>query len=256
MNPELNYKIYGQGQPVIILHGLFGTLDNWHNFGKKLEEAGYMAILVDQRDHGRSAHTDTFNYAALATDLHHFLEENWIYGGTIIGHSMGGKTCLEYLADYLPTDFNFVIIDIGIKRYAEGHRDIFDALMSIPIHEITTRSEAESILIEKIRDRGVVQFLMKNLTKTKEGPYEWKVNLPLLYKNYNHILDEIVFRDPSMVETLFIRGERSDYIQDEDWSKIQEALPNSQLITIAGAGHWVHADKPDELFSAIIDFIR
>ena len=256
MNPELNYKIYGQGQPVVILHGLFGTLDNWHNFAKKLEDAGYMAILIDQRDHGRSGHTREFSYPILAQDLHRFLEENWIYGGAIIGHSMGGKTCLQYLADYNTEDFKFVIIDIGIRRYEGGHSDIFDALMSVPVDKITTRGEAETILMDKIQDKGVVRFLMKNLTRTPDGPYTWKVNLPLLYENYGHILEAIKFKDEILAETLFIRGGKSDYIQDNDWPEIQAALPNSRLITIEDAGHWVHADKPVELFNAIIDFIK
>ncbi len=256
MNPALNYKIYGQGQPVIILHGLFGTLDNWHNFAKKLEEAGYMAILIDQRDHGRSEHTQAFSYPILAQDLHQFLEENWIYGGTIIGHSMGGKTCLQYLANYNTEDFKYVIIDIGIKQYEEGHNDIFEALLSVPIDTIKTRSEAETILMEKIKDKGVVQFLMKNLTKVPEGPYAWKVNLQLLYENYDHILEAIHFKDEVLAETLFIRGSKSNYIQDQDWPEIQDALPNGRLITIEDAGHWVHADKPIELFNEIIDFIK
>ncbi len=256
MNPQLNYKIYGQGKPVVILHGLFGTLDNWHNFAKKLQEKGYMAILVDQRDHGRSEHTNDFNYPILAQDLQLFLEENWIYEGIIIGHSMGGKTCLEYISDYNPTDFKFVIIDIGIKQYEEGHMDIFNALMSVQLDTITSRNEVEDILMNAIKDNGVVQFLMKNLTRTLEGGFKWKINLPLLYKNYDNILKAIKFKEPSNVETLFIRGEHSGYIQDEDWPEIQKNLPNSQLKTIYGAGHWVHADRPVELFDTIIDFIK
>lgn len=256
MNPHLNFKIYGQGQPVIILHGLFGTLDNWHSFAIMLENAGYMAILLDQRDHGRSEHTHDFNYEILAKDLFSFLEENWIYEGTIIGHSMGGKTCLKYIADYDPTNFKFVIVDIGIKKYKEGHLEIFEALLSINLDEITSRSQVENILMDGLKNRSIVQFLMKNLTRTKSGGFEWKINLPLLYKNYEHILEAIHFKHESLAETLFIRGGQSRYILDEDWPQIQKILPDSQLITIEDAGHWVHAEKPDELFNTIIDFIK
>jgi esterase len=256
MHPHLNYKIYGQGQPIVILHGLFGTLDNWHNFAKRLEEAGYMAILVDQRDHGRSEHTADFSYPLLSQDLQNFLEENWIYEGTIIGHSMGGKTCLEYIADFNPTDFKFVIIDIGIKQYEEGHSEIFKALLSVPLDTLSSRKEAEDILMNAIRNNGEVQFLMKNLTRTKDGGFEWKINLPLLFDKYNNILEAIKFKEASNVKTLFVRGGQSGYITDEDWPDIQKVLPNSQLKTIHGAGHWIHADKPVELFDTIIDFIK
>ncbi|HRO07603.1 MAG TPA: alpha/beta fold hydrolase [Saprospiraceae bacterium] len=256
MKHHLNYKVYGTGHPVVILHGMFGTLDNWHNMARRLEEAGYMAILIDQRDHGRSEHTNAFNYPILAEDLQLFLEENWIYEGTIIGHSMGGKTCLQYMSDNNPDNFKFVIIDIGIKKYEDGHTDIFDALMSVQLDKMDSRNQVESILMNRLNDKGVVQFLMKNLTRTKDGHFEWKVNLHLLYKNYDRILEAIPFRHTSDAKTLFIRGSKSNYILDDDWPSIHETIPNSELITINGAGHWVHADKPVELFNHIIDFIK
>lgn len=256
MRPHLNYKIYGNGQPVVILHGMFGTLDNWHNMAKKLEEAGFMAILIDQRDHGRSDHTNTFNYSVLAEDLQQFLTDNWIYEGTIIGHSMGGKTCLQYMSDNNPDSFKFVIIDIGIKKYEDGHTDIFEALMSVHPDQIESRKQAEAILMKSINDDVVVQFLMKNLTRSKNGHFEWKVNLQLLYDNYDRILEAISFKHTSDAQTLFIRGSKSNYILDDDWSLIHKTIPHSHLITIQGAGHWVHADKPVELFNHIIDFIK
>lgn len=256
MSPQLNYKIIGQGPPIIILHGLFGMLDNWLNIAKMLEEAGYMVILLDQRDHGRSEHTNDFSYPLLANDLLHFMEENWIHEAILIGHSMGGKTSLQFVADHDSMISKLLIIDIGKKTYLGGHKDVFEALFAVDIDKIHTREEVQIILMDHLNSIGTVQFLMKNLTRRKEGGFEWKMNLPLIFNNYNNILKEINFLHPVYTETLFIRGGKSDYITDEDWPEIQKTLPFAKLSTINDAGHWVHADQPVELFNKIIDFIK
>ena len=219
MSPKLNFKIIGQGKPIIILHGLFGMLDNWLNMAKRLEDAGHMVVLVDQRDHGRSEHTNDFSFPLLADDLLHFMEENW-------------------------------------KKYIGGHQDVFDALFSVDITHLQSRNEAESVMMTKLHDFGTVQFLMKNLTRKKEGGFEWKMNLPLLFAKYENILEGIVFSQPCLTETYFIRGEKSNYILDDDMGDILNVIPNSQFITIPDAGHWIHVDNPNELFNQINDFIR
>lgn len=256
MTPQLNYKILGQGSPIIILHGLFGMLDNWMNMAKRLEAEGYMVILVDQRDHGRSPHTDEFSYALLSEDLFHFMDENWIHNSILIGHSMGGKTSLQFVSEHESMISKLLVIDIGLKKYTGGHQDVFDALFAIDIKNVQNRDEVQSILMKKLNDLGTVLFLMKNLTRNKVGGFEWKMNLPLLYQKYQNILSNISFSHSCETETLFIRGDRSNYILDDDWSQITEILPNAQLKTITDAGHWVHVDQPDELFNTIIDFIR
>jgi esterase len=252
---SLNHKIIGQGDPIVILHGLFGTLDNWATFGKRFEDKGYMSFLLDQRDHGRSPHTDQFDYQHLADDLYHFLEDNWIHETVLIGHSMGGKTGLKFVADHGHMISKFVCIDIGIKQYVHGHQDVFDALHAVDIDRVESRDEVQSVLMEHLHDLGTVLFLMKNLSRRKEGGFEWKMNLPLLYKDYDNILAAIDFDTPCEVETLFIRGANSRYIIDDDIPAIKASLPNSTIITIPDAGHWVHVDKPIELFDQIIAFI-
>lgn len=256
MTPQLNYKIIGQGSPIIILHGLFGMLDNWLNMAKRLEDEGYMVILIDQRDHGRSDHTEDFSYPLLAEDLYHFMEENWIHDAILIGHSMGGKTSLQFVSEHETMISKLMIIDIGIKKYSGGHQEVFDALLAIDIHNTQSRDEVQDLLMQNLHDLGTVQFLMKNLTRRKEGGFEWKMNLSLLHQKYQNILSEISFSHNCDTNTLFIRGDRSKYIQDEDWQLINEKLPNAKLKTIKDAGHWVHVDQPDELFTTIIDFIR
>jgi len=256
MTPNLNFKILGQGQPVIILHGLFGMLDNWLNMAKKLVEAGYMAILIDQRDHGRSEHTNDFSYPLLANDLYHFMDENWIHEAILIGHSMGGKTSLQFISEHESLISKLIIIDIGIKNYTGGHMEVFDALFAVNTESIQSRDEAQSILMSHLNDLGTVQFLMKNLTRRKEGGFVWKMNLPLLFENYNNILKEIILPYPIQTETCFIRGAKSNYILDEDFQNISAHFQKARLITIPNSGHWIHVDQPNELFNQINDFIR
>lgn len=256
MTPSLNYKIIGQGKPVIILHGLFGMLDNWLNIAKKLEKEGYMAILIDQRDHGRSPHTTDFSYPLLADDLYHFMEENWIHDAILIGHSMGGKTVLQFMTEHDSMVSKVIVIDIGIKKYSGGHKEVFDALFAVDIDSVQNRDEVESVMIAALQDIGTVQFLMKNLTRKKSGGFEWKMNLPLLFEKYNNILDAITFDSPCLTETCIVRGGKSDYITDDDYIGMLKVLPGAHLVTIPEAGHWVHVDRPNELFTSINDFIR
>ncbi len=158
---ELNYKTFGQGSPVIILHGLFGTLDNWQTIGKQIAER-HMVYLVDQRNHGKSPHTDDFNYPLLAEDLHHFMESQWIHEAHIVGHSMGGKTAMQFALDYPDMVDRLAVIDIGPKAYEGGHQEIFAAMLDLPIEQITTRQEAADFLEKRIPDEGVRLFLLKN----------------------------------------------------------------------------------------------
>ena len=154
----LNHKIFGQGDPIIILHGLFGMLDNWQTIGKKLAE-DYMVVLVDQRDHGKSDHTDEFNYQVLAEDLRVFMEENWMHEAYIIGHSMGGKTAMQFAVDNPDMIEKLIIVDIGPKAYKAGHDTIFKALREVEIDKVKSREEVEESIAKYINDKGVRLFL-------------------------------------------------------------------------------------------------
>lgn len=255
MTVSLNHKIIGQGPPVIILHGLFGMLDNLLLLAKRLEEAGYMAILIDQRNHGRSPHTLEMDYQLMSDDLAHFMSDNWIHDATIIGHSMGGKTALQFTAEHENMVSKLVVIDIGIKKYHHGHDQVFDALFAVPIDTVESRSQVQDILMSKLNDKGTVQFLMKNLSRDPNGGFNWKANLHTLHLRYENIIDGVKFNHPCDTETLFIRGGKSNYIHDDDIQDIKKVLPHAHFNTIEHASHWVHVDAPDELFSQINDFI-
>jgi len=252
---ELNYKSFGAGYPIIILHGLFGTLDNWQTIAKKLAE-NYTVYIIDLRNHGRSTHDDRFDYEVMADDLQAFMESHWIYEAHIIGHSMGGKTAMQFALNYPDLVNQLVVVDIAPKAYEGGHQTIFDALLSLDLAKITSRKEADEFLKQKIDDFGVRQFLLKNLTRQKEGGFKWKMNLPIIHQNYQPILSAIESEDSFDNDTLFIRGGISDYVKEEDMSHIKTLFPSAKLATVAEAGHWVHAVAPKTLLELVFDFLE
>ncbi len=249
----LNYKVYGEGEPVIILHGLFGMLDNWQTVAKKLAEK-YMVYLIDQRDHGKSPHTEAFNYSLLAEDLYQFMTDNWLYEARLIGHSMGGKTVMKFAQEYDDMVEQMVVVDIAPGAYKRGHEAIFEALLAVDTENVSSRNEVDAILEEYISEQGIRQFLMKNLKRRKEGGYRWKMNLDLLHREYDNIIASVAIDENTEVDTLFIKGERSLYI-DADASKyINKHYSNVNIVEIKDSGHWVHAEKPKELLDTINDF--
>lgn len=249
----LNHKIFGQGDPIIILHGLFGMLDNWQTIAKKLAEE-YMVILVDQRDHGKSKHTEEFNYQVLAEDLRLFMEENWMHEAHIIGHSMGGKTAMQFSVQNPDMIDKMIIVDIGPKAYKAGHDIIFKALREVEIDKVKSRSEVEESIAKYIDDAGVRLFLMKNLQRKKEGGFRWKMNLELLYNEYPNIIDAIQHDGQVDVESLFIYGSKSKYIVPAEIDSIKAIFPNSSFKEV-DAGHWIHAEKPEELLRLVQGFL-
>ncbi len=264
---ELNYKSFGQGDPVIILHGLFGTLDNWQTIARQLAES-YSVFILDQRNHGRSPHSDTHDYRAMAEDLRQFMESHWMYDGAhVIGHSMGGKTAMQFALTHPDLVKKLVVVDIAPKAYPGGHFEIFEALQAMDLDNIADRKEAEAFLAERIAEEDVRQFLMKNLTRKNPpsggqggGGFEFKMNLPVLWKHYPDILAAVdglpPWGEPFEGPTLFIRGGRSKHVTlPEDEALIKKLFPNSEIKTVEGAGHWVHAERGGELLGMVRAFI-
>lgn len=250
---DLNFKSFGQGDPVIILHGLFGNLDNWQTFAKQLSEH-FLVYIVDLRNHGRSPHAEEMNYRAAAEDLREFMESQWIYEASIIGHSMGGKTAMQFAFDYPDMLNRLTVVDIAPKAYRGGHETIFQAMLDLEPTQLESRTEAEEKLARTITDPSIRLFLLKNLSRNKDGGYDWKMNLPVLHRDYPHILSAVK-GEPFTGPSLFIRGERSDYIQDADWPLIQTLFPQAELATVPGAGHWVHAEAPKILLEEVSRFL-
>lgn len=249
---NLFYREMGEGQPMIILHGLFGASDNWLSIGKVLAEQ-YKVYLVDQRNHGQSPHDDEFSYPAMAGDLKEFIEQHDIDNPIIIGHSMGGKTAMQFALENQDAFDKLIVVDIGPKAYPVHHRTILDGLLSINLIELSSRGEADKQLAQFIPEIGIRQFLLKNLGRNSDG-FKWKVNLPVINEKIEIIGRSTGGKLMTDKPVLFIRGANSNYILDEDIELINETFPTARLETVQNAGHWVHAEKPQEVIDLVLAF--
>lgn len=250
---ELFYREFGQGKPVFILHGLFGFSDNWQTIAKVLAEE-HLVITPDLRNHGRSPHVDTHSYPEMAEDLVQFMESHWMFSAAFVGHSMGGKVAMQLALSHPDLVERLVVVDMAPGPSKSDHTGIFDALLGLDLGKLEQRAEAEAFLKKQIPDIGTVQFLLKNITRDQEGAFAWKMNLPVLFKQYHEVLKPLS-GTPFTKPTLFIRGGRSNYIKESDWPGILDLFPNAQLETIQAAGHWVHADQPAALLALVQRFL-
>lgn len=252
---ELNYKVFGEGKPVVILHGMFGTLDNWQGIAKQLA-AHFMVFIVDLRNHGRSPHSDKFDYPTMAEDVKEFMENNWIFKAHLVGHSMGGKVAMKLATDHPDMVEKLAIVDIAPKAYIGNHLNIFEALFALDLKNLKSRMEASDFLATRIEEDGVRQFILKNLNINKDTQaYEWKMNLPVIHKAYRHILGESELEHPFEGETLFIRGENSEYILPTEFEGYKKFFPKATLETVKNAGHWVHAEQPEAFLAVLTKFL-
>jgi esterase len=254
---QLNFKKIGEtGKPLIILHGVFGFLDNWLTIGKHISEQGYVVYLVDQRHHGRSPHEGSLDFSTLAADLKEFLEQQNLTSAILLGHSMGGKTVMEYAVRYPETFEKLVIVDIGPKQYPVHHREILKGLNALPLVTLENRQQADDFLSTYEPILAVRQFLLKNLYRKEDGTFDWRFNLPVLTRDMAKVGAPIQATQPVETATLFIRGEKSNYILDEDWADILKIFPNAKLDTIADAGHWVQAEQPKAFLEHLLTFLK
>ncbi len=252
---KLNYKKFGQGEPLLILHGLFGMLDNWQTHARKLAEH-FTVYILDARNHGRSPHHPEHSYAAMAQDLFQFLKDHDIEKARLIGHSMGGKTVMQFALSWPDMVDKLIVVDINPEASRGNHQAVFDALFSINLSELGSRSDAKEEMGLFISDTAILQFLLKNLHRNKAGKYHWKMNLTAIHENYPLIMAAIPNDDVFDNPTLFIRGGKSNYIHDEDWLAIHDLFPIAEMVTIEEAGHWVHADAPEVFLAACLEFLK
>ena len=246
-------KIGDHGPPLLILHGLFGSSDNWLTLARRWS-SDYQVYLVDQRNHGRSPHHEQFDYQSMADDVYRLIKAEGLDPIDLIGHSMGGKTAMTLAAMDQQLIKKLIVVDIGPKAYPVHHNAIIAAMESLPINQLNSRREADEALTRDIPELGTRQFILKNLSRRQDGGYDWKVNLPVIKANIEEVgrpqAAEII------VPTLFLRGERSDYIMDGDWANIEQQFPQSELITIPNAGHWIHAEQPQAFYEEVDAFMN
>lgn len=248
-------KIGENGPALIILHGVFGMSDNWFGIAKSLSEK-YQVYLVDQRNHGGSPHSDEFGYELMAQDLANFLSDNNIEKPILIGHSMGGKVVMEF-AQNIPIAFKkLVVVDIAPKYYPAHHYHILQGMHAIPLATVESRTQANEIMKRFEDSEGVRQFILKNLYRNSEkGHFDWKLNLPVITKEIATVGDEIQLKNNIHTPSLFITGSESSYVDEQDKKHIKQYFTHATFVEIAGAGHWVQAEKPIEFLAALNNFL-
>ena len=252
---KLHFKKFGSGPPLIILHGVFGSSDNWKTLANHLMIT-FEVYLVDQRNHGLSPHSDDLNYQVMTDDLKELLHNAQIEKCCLLGHSMGGKTAMNFAVQYPEKIMKLIIIDIAPKRYPPHHQNILQGVHSLKINEINTRKEADDLLSTTINNSGIRQFILKNLSRNPEGLFYWKINWKAIEDNIQAIGAPLLSHDLFTGEVLFIRGAQSDYILNEDEPLLKKHFPDADLMTIQKAGHWVHAEQPAQLLALINQFIK
>lgn len=266
---KLFFRKYGQGPPMIILHGLYGMSDNWVSIARDL--AGKFEVFtVDQRNHGNSPHDPVHTYEMMAADLLSFMDSHDIQKPILIGHSMGGKTAMKFSSLYPDRVSHLIIVDIAPKSYKEiakkrndelSHHQILSAMCTSDPSLVTSREEMEAVLAEKIPSDRIRQFLMKNFRRNKEGSFFWQLNLNALWDHLDTIMDGVNYEELlpyapiSGFPVLFIRGNKSLYILEEDEEKIRWIYPYADLHGIDNAGHWVHAEQTGKFMKAVKEFL-
>jgi pimeloyl-ACP methyl ester carboxylesterase len=243
----------GEGPALYILHGLFGSGDNWQTHAKSFASK-FRVHLVDLRNHGRSPHSPEMNFDVMAADLFDLVAQNGDRDINLLGHSMGGKAVMRFAQLYAMLVHKMVVADIGIKPYPPHHELVFEGINSVDLEKISSRKEVEEQLAQHIPDNTTVQFLLKSLYWQQPGKLAWRFNAQALASNIHDILVPIEGEQIN-ADTLFIRGGKSKYIEESDESDIRKLLPHSKFITIPGAGHWVHADAPAAFGDAVLDFL-
>ena len=248
----LHYRVLGKGAPLVILHGLFGSSDNWQSQAKKLAEF-YTVYSVDLRNHGHSFWSPAHTYALMAEDVHNLIEELNLKKIILLGHSMGAKVAMTLAQQHPSLLDKLILVDMGIKEYPMHHQHILAGIKSLNLSEYVSRGEAERVLEVHLENPGVRQFLLKNLYWKTKGELAWRMNVRVLEKNMGEILSAIP-KQVVLTTTIFIRGELSNYILNEDIPDIENVFPDSEFETILGAGHWVHAEAQEEFIQLVLGF--
>jgi esterase len=246
---KLFFRELGQGQPMVILHGIFGSSDNWLPQAKLFSEH-YRVFTLDQRNHGQSPHDDAFDYPVMVADLLEFLDDHQLNNPIIIGHSMGGKVAMNFALAHPDKLQKLIVVDIAPRLYNLEHYVIIDGLKAIPIDQVTSRKEADEALAPFVPEPDVRLFLLKNLNRKPEGGFSWKLNLPVIDKNLSKIGFGLAYQGKFEKPTLFIRGGKSKYVRDEDIARIKQVFPMAELETM-DTGHWVQAERPKEFVDVV-----
>jgi pimeloyl-ACP methyl ester carboxylesterase len=255
---QLHYRELGQGAPLLIMHGLFGTSDNWQTLARRWADAGHRVLVVDLRNHGRSPHASEHTYELMSNDVLELFDSLQLQDVTLLGHSMGGKVAMRFALDHSERLARLVVVDIAPGFSDMRHQDeVLAGLHAVNLGALQSRQQADEALAQHIPQPDVRQFLLKNLYRREDNSFAWRQNLEAITANLADIGSEITSSEPFLKPALFIRGGLSDYITTEDrLYSIPALFPNSQVETIPDTGHWVHAQAPDKVFELVEAFIK
>ncbi|MTE28199.1 alpha/beta fold hydrolase [Winogradskyella ouciana] len=249
-------NIIGKGKPFVILHGFLGMGDNWKTLARQFSESNFEVHLVDQRNHGRSFHADEFDYELMAEDLKRYCCENNLNDIVLLGHSMGGKTAMLFAAKYPELVNKLLVADISPRYYPVHHDAILEGLSSLDFTEIKSRGEADEALSAYVPEMGTRMFLLKNLYWVEKGQLGLRMNLEVLKEQVSEVGEALPVHATFDKETLFLRGDKSEYIGETDETIINRHFPNSKIVTITNAGHWLHAENPKKFYDVVMEFIQ
>lgn len=249
----LHTDITGQGEPLVLIHGLFGSYENLGVIARALQDK-FQIINLDLRNHGRSAHSSEMSYALMANDVLETLDMLGLSQVSVLGHSMGGKVAMQLALQQPERVKKLILADISPVVNEPRHLGILQALQNINLSTLKDRREADQLLSVAVKELGVRQFLLKNLLK-EEDKFLWRLNLPALVANYEAILAAPQAHGPYTGPVLFIKGGDSDYLLASHQSQIQQLFPNARAKVIQGTGHWLHAEKPAAFSKIVADFL-
>jgi len=248
---QLHTQILGQGQPLVLLHGLFGSADNWGSIAKHFSQHNQV-ISVDLRNHGRSPHSDTQTYPSMAEDLLAVLDTLGLSQVHLLGHSLGGKVAMQFATQYPDRVNKLIVVDMAMRAYPDRYTQLMDHMLAVDLSQMASRNEVDNALKDAIPNLRVRQFLLTNLVKN-EAQLQWRINLPALKANYATLIAAIaVHFDPP---SLFIRGERSDYVRASDIAELQQHFPQAEFVSLP-TDHWVHAEQPQLFIAAVEAYLR
>ncbi|APY08772.1 alpha/beta hydrolase [Winogradskyella sp. J14-2] len=251
----LHSNIIGKGKPFVILHGFLGMGDNWKTLAKQFSESNYQVHLVDQRNHGRSFHSEDFDYELMAEDLKAYCEEHNLNNIVLLGHSMGGKTAMRFATLFPELVSKLIVADISPRYYPIHHDTILEGLSSLDFSEIKSRGAADKALSNFVKDAGTRMFLLKNLYWVEKGQLALRINLPVLKAKVSEVGEALPTHATFNKDTLFLKGDRSEYIGEQDEAIIHRHFPYSTIVSISNAGHWLHAENPEDFYDAVINFL-
>ena len=256
---KLNYKQYSTaGEPLLILHGLFGSLQNWTWHARKLSEH-FAVLALDMRNHGASPHSDDMNYQVMADDILKFMNDRGIDKAHILGHSMGGKAAMQFALKHPQRMLRLVVADVAPVQYGGNrgeHDEIFEGLCALEPSSLASRTDADLQLSHYVDDEVVRQFLLSNLLRQESGGFYWRINLPVLKSSYADLRNAPIANSAYPGKVLFVRGELSDYILPAHKEQVLRLFPYATLKTITQTGHWLHAEKPDTFYRLVSDFLQ